>query len=116
AAPAAREPWTSATPAALACWPAARRASRTRSRRCSRLSLMVVRIYLCHSKPSGLFRLPNMAVLPKAVVTRNDGPHRRRGAGMAPKAAGELGRTGDGERGDAERGDAEMGDAERGTP
>ena len=97
AAPAAREPWARAAPAALACWAAARRASRTRSRRCSRLSLTVVRIYLCHSNPSGLFRLPNMAVLPQAVETRNHWPPKPRGAATDPKAAAESWRTWDAE-------------------
>ena len=51
-------------------WTAARRASKTRCRRCSRLSLMVVRTYLCHSKPSLPLRLPNMAVLLQAFRYR----------------------------------------------
>ena len=63
AAPAAREPCARATPAACACSAAARRASCTRSRRTSRRSLTLVRMYLCHSKPSDFFALPNIRPL-----------------------------------------------------
>ena len=62
--PAAREPAAKATPAAFMFWPAARRAAWTRSRRASRRCLTAVRMYSCHSKPSGFLRQANMACLP----------------------------------------------------
>ena len=65
AAPAALEPAASAAPAALICWAAACLASSMRRRRFSRRTLIVVRMYWFHSKPSGFFRQPNMsAALP----------------------------------------------------
>ena len=66
-------------------------------RRCSRLSLMVVRMYLCHSKPSGFFRLPNMAVLPQAVETRNARPPNLDGAGRTARLRPNWWRTWDAE-------------------
>jgi len=47
-------------PVALAPSAADRLNRSTFSRRASRLSLMVVRTYLCHSKPSAFFRRPNI--------------------------------------------------------